>query len=275
MGCEESNISFDEKIQILWIDNSIKNKEENKGYAKTLEKNEIIKNVKCVENVKEGIQFLKLLEFKKTLVICSGRLYPDFIKEFKKNINNFMICPKIIIFTGDKINYENRNINNEELEINHPFYNSGGVVDRFNAVLDFLKRNDKINGNYSSLDENNKTNDVEYNFEYITKKNQLILPINFLHYCKQMQEIKEFNERILAKIKNNEIIYLFEQLLDVEQIPHEITSKFWARAYTLNSPFYKIMNKDLRLSNTKDYLIYIQMMYEGVKRNYTEVLFSL
>ena len=165
MGCEESNISFDEKIQILWIDNSIKNKEENKGYAKTLEKNEIIKNVKCVENVKEGIQFLKLLEFKKTLVICSGRLYPDFIKEFKKNINNFMICPKIIIFTGDKINYENRNINNRELEINHPFYNSGGVVDRFNAVLDFLKRNDKINGNYSSLDENNKTNDVEYNLE--------------------------------------------------------------------------------------------------------------
>ena len=51
----------------------------------------------------------------------------------------------------------------------------------------------------------------------------------------------------------------------MKEIPNEIISKYWARAYTLESPFYKEMNEDLRSSKINKYLSYIQMMYEGIK----------
>jgi hypothetical protein len=49
------------------------------------------------------------------------------------------------------------------------------------------------------------------------------------------------------------------------QIPNEVTSKYWARAYTAQSNFYKEMNKDLRLGKFDKYLTFIHMMYNGVK----------
>ena len=56
------------------------------------------------------------------------------------------------------------------------------------------------------------------------------------------------------------LVSLIEQLINIEKIPHEIISKYWIRAYTVESNFYRKMNKDLRQSNTNNYLTYIQMM---------------
>ena len=61
------------------------------------------------------------------------------------------------------------------------------------------------------------------------------------------------------------LVSLIEQLINIEKIPHEIISKYWIRAYTVESNFYRKMNKDLRQSNTNNYLTYIQMMYEAIK----------
>ena len=110
---------------------------------------------------------------------------------------------------------------------------------------------------------------MKYNLisNILKKKNQLILPINFLNYCKNLdeKEIKEFNRRILNKYRSTSIEPLLKQLLKFDYIPNNIVSKFWVRAYTANCDFYRNMNMDLRLSNSDDYLIYIQMMYEAVK----------
>ena len=184
MGCSHTSLILSNKVEVLWIDNSIDNGE-NKGYTSKLNGVENIKQLICVKNVNEGIEKLKIIEFKKTLIICSGRQYPDFLNEFKNSINQFMICPKVIIFTGNKQNYEKRNLNDKELHINHPFYNSGGVVDKFNDVLSFLKNNNVISiqnllDNDNEIDNNN--NILELNFEYVSTKRQLILPIHFYHY---------------------------------------------------------------------------------------------
>ena len=100
------------------------------------------------------------------------------------------------------------------------------------------------------------------------QKEQLILPIYFpnLIDIPSEEEIKKFNLYILNKhIKEKELVDVFEQLINVDKIPHEILSKYWARAYTLESNFYKNMNGDLKKLNTKNYLTYIQMMYEAIK----------
>ena len=123
--------------------------------------------------------------------------------------------------------------------------------------LVFLTKN-PINEDVIKIEENQKINEneVQFNFEYIKNKNQLILPINFLNYCKNFDEteIKEFNRRIFGKYRNTRIAPLFKQLLKFDNIPNNIVSKFWVRAYTANCDFYKKMNEDLRLSNSDDYL---------------------
>ena len=96
-----------QKDELIWIDQNVNN-EENQGYQKEIKK--LMKvNLSCFTEVSKAIEYLKKLEFVRTYIICSGRLYIDFIIEFKSNINDLMICPKIIIFCGDKIAYLKRN----------------------------------------------------------------------------------------------------------------------------------------------------------------------
>ena len=135
MGC---NVDKDENI--IWIDSMVKNKE-NSSYANQLKNIMSIKSFKCTDEVSDAIEFMKKINFEATMIICSGKLYPEFIREFKKKINEFKICPGIIIFTGNKEAYLDRNINDNELSINHPFYNSGGVVDEFKDLQNFLVKN--------------------------------------------------------------------------------------------------------------------------------------
>lgn len=45
-----------------------------------------------------------------------------------------MIYPKIIIFTRNKNEYIKRNINDEKLCLDHPFYIWGGVESKFQEI---------------------------------------------------------------------------------------------------------------------------------------------
>ena len=329
---------------LIWIDKNVNNNE-NKEY-----KEKIINNLNykiySFDSVSKAIDFLKKIEFIKTYIICSGKAYIIFIKKFIENINKFMICPKIIIFTSDKKKYLEMNQNNNDLFLNHSFYNSGGIEDIYEEIEKFLKneiniynsqfdlssnhdlidmfpnayktnlnlptkilqninniqnnqnyliKNDELNSykqsdsnlinNYQQKEANNKKiaqnniinrqlrfdnsyDSVKFNFEYIPDKNYLILPIYLSFYIRKLQkkQIRQFNKYMLEKYsKEEKIVDLFKQINDMKDIPNEIISKYWARAYTLESPFYEEMNDDLRSGKINKYLSYIQMMYEGIK----------
>lgn len=78
--------------------------------------------------------------------------------------------------------------------------------------------------------------------------------------------MRKFNHFILENYSEKEkLVYLFNQLDISYHIPNEIVSKYWVRAYTGESTFYRNMNKDLRCNKIGLYLPYIHMMYEGVK----------
>lgn len=270
-----SNNGINSSIYVVWIDTKINN-DNNSNYISQL-KNEInnIEKLVTKDKVEDAIKYLKELFFDKTLIICGEELYPDFIKMFKENINIFLICPKIIILSKDKTKFISKNLDNKDLLIKHAFYNSGGVVDKFKDIDNIIK-NDKGIIVYENINTKNShskysTNSIpEFNFEYITNKNQLIFPLFSSFYFKKIENEKIiiFNKMCLSKYEKSKISPLFEQLLEVNDIPYVIICKYWIRAYTAECDFYKEMNKNLRSNITQKYLIYIQMMYEGVKLKY-------
>ena len=264
----ESNYNKPKKgIIMVWIDKKINNSE-NKSYQKTfLELGNI--NLKCFDNVYDGIEFLKTINFERTLIITSGSIYSEFYEKFKNNINNLTIVPRIIIFTSNKKRFidNNKNI----LPINHTFYNAGGVEDTFSPVKEFILSKQLLSENYLDPNIYEREKEDKFNFELITEKNQLILPIYFPEYIKipTEKEIQNFNQYMFKNFKSNNYMYnLFSQLIEVSNIPIPIISKYWARSYTFESDFYKKMNEDLLKNKIRKYLTFIQMMYEAVKNNY-------
>ena len=153
MGCTATRntiigkINLKYKTEILWIDQNIDD-EKNTKYIEELKKELNLENFETYKDVSNAIEKMKNLSFVPIVIICSGEIYPELIKSFKQNINVFKICPKIIIFTENKKTYLDLNLNDEELHINHKFYNIGGVVDNFNEIKNFILKN-LINESYN------------------------------------------------------------------------------------------------------------------------------
>ena len=68
-----------------------------------------------------------------------------------------------------------------------------------------------------------------------------------------MDEYTKSLYNIYAK-ENSIIKELLEQILIMKNIPVEILCKYYARLYTAESSFYKILNSDLKMNNKDKYL---------------------
>ena len=66
--------------------------------------------------------------------------------------------------------------------------------------------------------------------------------------------------------KNNlKIKRLLGQIESMQNIPIEILSKYFARLWSIDSEFYEDINKDLRLGKSEKHLLYIKVLYEGLR----------
>ena len=264
MGCSGVYTKNNDYIDLLWIDTNI-NKNQFNEYFSNLEINQI-KEVKKFETVEIAIEELKKIHFSPTIVICSLQLFQEFLSSFKEKINEINICPKIILFSegsfSSSIEYK------RDLLIKEQFYNSEGVLNDFNNLLDIIKVfKSKFNVLYRQKTKKNIDDNKEYSIEYINNKNQLILPKDLANYLKPIEEekIKLFNQSICIKFKKSGVYSLFEQLQSCNDIPNEIVSKYWIKSYINDSAFNDYINKDLTKGKNSQNLIYIQMMYEGIK----------
>ena len=266
MGSKESDQKAPQ-IELIWID-ALVNNSENTDYKNRIQKNMSVK-FSCFENVPESLEYLKKLKFVPTYIITSGRLYPEFIREFKSNINEYSICPKIVIFCGNKYLFLERNYNNKDLPINHPYYNAGGIQDTFIGLEEFLLKKDLINIEPTEYEIVYDFED-KINFEYIRNQDYLILPLFLSKYMKKPpdEKIEKFNKLVLEYYSNNEELkYLFNQLIEVQKIPYEILYKFWLKAFSLDNNLNIRINEELKLNNFDKYLVFVLAMYEGKKTN--------
>ena len=252
------------KTIIIWIDRNVNDKE-NKPYQKIIENVDEIK-LKCFEEINEGIECIKEIKFQKTIIIISGNFYKEFFNIFERCVDDIYIIPKIIIFTKN-IN-EFKSFNKDKYHFHHPFYNIGGVLDDIDKLIEFIKKYvNKYNSEFNG-DKKKRIKNEELIFQSIINKNELILPIYYGKYLKNISEekINTFNKKIFKEYNstNDEPTgFLFSQLSEAGKIPTKLLAKFWLRAYSSQTSFTNNMNNDLINKKYNDYLPIINQLYKA------------
>ena len=260
MGNTTTNNTNEPNItNVIWIDPNVDN-EENTCYLKELETLENT-NINCFKNVIDALTLIKKIKFSETNIIISGSLYKEFIEKFEEILNDIFIIPKIIIFTSNEEKFleYNKYYNNK----NNSFYNLGGIKTSFDDIKNFLIKP-------LSKPDNSKNKEVENDltFEYIDCKEKLVLPLLYKSLIEMTSKdnIDKYTEYLYNKYSTNEDINkLLNSIKYIQDIPIELLSKYYIRLYTIESQFYKDINKELRSNEKYQYLLYIKILYEGVK----------
>ena len=266
--------------EIIWFDENIKN-EENTSYFKKLQDN--FNYFNGYQSLDKGFKKFYNLKFSTIFVIVSGRLFGRYIRKIKENIHKIINLPYTYIFTSP--NFKKallRQIHDKEhiisydtmINANDGFYNPGGIYDDFDELLDdikmTIKKIDSNNKIYSKINEK-----INYEglltFEYLESEEDLLAPALYKDIitnkkitredCKSLYNyILSYNDDDLNKLIQN--LYLFKY------VPYEILCKYWARLYSIESDFYKILNNHLMKSRLSyNYKTFIKMFYTGVEIN--------
>ena len=218
------------------------------------------------------------INFKNIYVILSGFFYRDFILKFKEHLKDICVVPKIAVFTSDKVLFLEKNSNIKDI-IENKFYILGGIQTLFEGIYeDFLKR--KLWKQNYKIEHKCLNSDLEgeqYTFEYINYELELFLPdfYKFLMESNEKNIYDELTHYLYETYKENrDIEDLLEPIDGIPDIPIEILCKYYARLYTIESDFYKDINKSLRLLKKEElfsknynyyYIAYIKSLYEGIK----------
>ena len=251
--------------KVIWIDPHIENIE-NIAYI-----NELISyyfaKVKTFKNVQSAIQYIKEIKFYETKIIVTSSIYSDLVEAIKENITDIYFAPKIIVFTSSFPHFYEKNKDYQKIDI---FYKYGGITTSFNNVKTFLldDSNVIINENNILQKYNKLPNEVQLTFEYIDCKEKLMLPLFFKVL---ISDIDNYNLKVYTNLlyntysKEKKIEALLNSIKSVTNIPIEILTKYYSRLYTIESDFYKDLNRDLGLNKTSNYISFIKVLYEGVK----------
>ena len=251
---------------LIWI-GKILDKDENNAYLNLIKKEY---NINCIQysSVETGIEYIiNNLKFRVILVIINGELFDFYVNSLNKNINQLCTFPLSIIFTRNTSQFTTNCLNKDK--INDSFYNPGGVVDFFNPIMDFLKKFMKTE--IPSISCNSKDNPTNYekcySFEYIENGAQLIYPhlYNEIIANKKVEDndIYKFNYFLVQKFSLSELI---EPLTIIKNLNPIILSKFYVRAYSLETPFYRNLNWDLMMLNGENYFPFIKVLYQGMQK---------
>jgi len=256
---------------VIWIDQN-NEKEENKGYLKDYSEDLKDFSFTLVTSVEEGYSYLRKSHLKIIYVILSGRLAEEFLDIYEENLQKLDVLTLNIIFCCKGKYHKSKKYATD------PFYNPGGVVTNFKEVIDFLKMDNsyKINepkNKRQNINYNDNNNNNDKSFIVISKDiENLSFPIIFKKFSSrfineaELEKFKEFlSNNYSEALKKIELINLFGSKI---KIPYYLFLKFFLRLYTLESPFYRDLNKALRNSNFSDFNQYIFTLYNGLNQKY-------
>ena len=280
MGTTATNDTASKISNIIWIEPNVDN-EENKYYLKEL-KNIKDTKVSCYKNVKDALILIKKIKFSETNIIVNRSLYSEFIQKFEENVKDIFIIPKILIFTSNKEEFIENDMNFEDIYIRN--YNSNDNYDYFNGEYFPFYYLEVIQASFDDLKNiilkslpkpfSKTINKIEIieenqlNFEYIDCKEKLVLPLLYqtLIEITSTDDIKKYTEYLYNKYSaNEEINKLLNSIKNKSNIPIELLSKYYIRLYSLKSQFNNDINEELRGNQKDKYLSYIKIIYKGIK----------
>ena len=153
--------------------------------------------------------------------------------------------------------------------INNSFYNLGGVSSDFDSCINFIFNfYISLQIKFQITPIRQSSYDGCYTFECIYTKDQLIFPFFYHELMKEGKvsdnEIQMFKNFLLINHRENQIVNLIFPMLYIKDIPHEIVTKFFLRAYTEETSFCYELNKLLMKQSGKYYQTFIKLMFEGL-----------
>ena len=262
-----------EKIKkiLLWIDPNIFGEENQIFLEKIKNTFNYFINIYTYTDVDDGINKLKEIKFIPTILIISGRLYPEFILFYRYNLKEYNVILETIIFTSSKTDYLNKNKDNTDMMLNDSYFNIGGVIDEFEELLSFLKE-EKYENKLIKIPEQNNINleerENDFIYEMINSKNQLICPIFYNQIFNKSNDESNTNflRLIISKYSNdnNEIKKIITPLLKFSKIPIEILCKFFLKIYSLKTNFVNEMNQKLKKENCSEFTPFLLVLYEAL-----------
>ena len=244
----------------IWFDKNINN-DENKKYIQQLKS--LFNNIKGYQSLDEGFENLYENDFRIVFVIVSGSLYGRYLQKIKENVNKITNIPYTYIFTS--YNFKKVLLNqipdkehilsyDTMIRVNNAFYNPGGVYDNFEDLLKDIKMkvwNIESSINVKPRDKDELNYEGVLTFEYLEREEDLLAPALYKDIITNekinIEHCKKFHEFILS-FNQSELNNLIKNLDLFKYVPFEILSKYWARCYTVESDFYKILNNKLMKS---------------------------
>ena len=252
---------------ILWIDPNI----DSEKNAKELKSKLDSMGVQIFKNINLSINHLKSIKSSKVKVIINEEVFPQFIQKFKENIVDMCFFLTIIIFKKNKSQKGLANNSNNDIDYNKNeqiFYQLEGIISKFEELKNFINEEAEVK-EPEVKKKNLFDTEVQLTFEFIDKKEQLLLPLSFksliektstdniLHYTNSLFKI--------YSQENNDIRKLINSFIYVPKMTVGIMSKYYAKLYSIESGFYRDLNEGLRLNKAEKYLPFIKTLYEGVK----------
>ena len=245
-------------MNVIWIDQN-NNKEENKGYLKKYSKELNDFSFILTTSVQEGYNKLSKFSFKLVYVILSGRLAEEFLDKYEENLQQFNLITLNIIFCYHQ----------SKKYANDPFYNPGGLVTEFKDVINFLKKNKKIQINGKKYERGQlDPNFIPFIFIPNEPENYAF-PIILKKFSSRL-----INDEELVKFKHFLLYNYFEDKDEMNnvlscqiKIPHYLYTNIFLRIYTMGIPFYRDLNIALSNNNFLDFKQFIFTLYSGLNLN--------
>ena len=231
-------------------------------------------HVREFNDAQKGIEAIKTTEtYQPIFIITSGSIYPEFYRFFRAAVTYIKNLPVQIIFTSSTTNFLNQHNNDEIGKQIGKFYNLGGVTDYFAQVEEFIQTTNKKLREYKVKCPYTYKRAQDFRglqtFTYLNNNEKLSLPLFYKEILNQKlvgyKEVSILINFMLSNFGNEKICQLLKGMILYNDIPEPILSKFFARAYTLESAFYGIMNQNLMKKNYKIYSTYIKLLYKGIK----------
>ena len=251
---------------VIWIDQN-NEKGENKGYLKKYSKELKDFSFSLTTSVQEGYSLLSKYRFEMIYIILSGRLAEEFLDIYEENLQKLTVLTLNIIFCFNGKYHKLKKYANDQ------FYNPGGVVTEFEEVIKFLKMDRNGKNDAQRINEQNKYNNLnnDRTFTFISNSIENIsLPIILKKFSSrfinedEMENFKIFlKKNYYNNLKENGLINFFDSKI---KIPYYLFSKIFIRLYTMESPFYRDLNKALRNGYFSDFNQFIFTLYYGLNQ---------
>ena len=248
------------KIKVIWLDPYIDEDEDGEEMKMVLKELKIDLYTKIMD----VINYLKITEYDIIRIFINSKIYDEFLKYLKLYLFNIISFPQPAVLTDNEEEANQKNKENKSGDQMYFYFGDKG--NKLEKVKNLLKAQQKMKAPETKKRDMFNLN-TQLTFEYINSKENLMLPLFFKSLIEnaQSENIYQYTQELFK-------IYCEQSLAiqaTVESIEEDVTlgelSKYYAKLYSIESGFYNDINTSLRMNQSKMYIPFIKVLYEGVK----------